>query len=90
MREYSSNELNLDRLKAFDRALMASRLVQPEFYQKTEEAIKGKDGRGPDKELFMNVCAEAKITDKELIDHMWEIVFAARKVYLGHAPGQIW
>ncbi len=80
----------MDRLRSIDRALMAGRLVQPEFYEKTEKAIKGPEGKGPDKELFLGVCRDAQISDKELIEHMWDMVVAARKVYMGQAPGQIW
>jgi hypothetical protein len=88
MKAYSNEKLNTDRLRAMDRALMASRLVQPQFYEKTEKAIKG--SKGPDKKLFLDVCKDAQITDTELIEHMWEIVDAAKKVYMSHAPGQIW
>jgi hypothetical protein len=85
---YSNQKLNMDRLRAIDRALMAGRLVQPQFYEKTEKAIKGP--KGPNKDLFLDVCKDAQITDTELIEHMWDIVVAAQKVYMGHAPGQIW
>jgi hypothetical protein len=88
MKAYSNEKLNMDRLRAMDRALMASRLVQPQFYEKTEKAIKGL--KGPDKKLFLDVCKDAQITDTELVEHMWEIVVAAKKVYMSHAPGQIW
>lgn len=90
MKAYSNEKLNMMRLQAMDRALMAGRLVQPEFYQKTEEAIRGPDGKGPNRQLFLETCKAAQITDTELIGHMWEIVVAAKKVYMSHAPGQIW
>lgn len=81
----------MDRLRAVDRALMASRLVQPQFYARTEKAIKGPKGRGPPNEkLFREVCGDAQITDEELINHMWNIVVAAKRVYMGQAPGIIW
>jgi hypothetical protein len=66
MKAYSNEKLNMDRLRAMDRALMASRLVQPQFYEKTEKAIKGP--KGPNKELFLDVCKDAQITDTELIE----------------------
>jgi hypothetical protein len=88
---YSDKELNLDRLRAYDRALMASRLLQPEFYQKTELAIIGTEKNpGPSRTLFFEVCKEAQITDAKLVKHMWEIVVAAKTVYMGQAPGIIW
>jgi hypothetical protein len=89
MKGYTDEKLNMDRLRALDRALMASRLVQPEFYPQTEMAILG-DGKGPNKELFFNVCEKAHITDKELVQHMWEIVNASKRVYLGHSPAILW
>jgi hypothetical protein len=90
MKAYSNEKLNMNRLQAMDRALMASRLVQPQFYEKTEKAIKGPDGKGPNKDLFLGVCKDARITDTELIEHMWDIVVAAKKVYMGQSPGIIW
>ena len=81
--------MNIDRLRSIDRALMAGRLVQPELYDKTEKAIKNTDEKRSKKE-FYDVCRDAKITDMELVDHMWEIVVAARSVYMGQAPGIIW
>jgi hypothetical protein len=91
MEGYSNEEVNMNRLRSIDRALMASRLVQPEFFERTEEAIIGTEKNpGPIPEKFRKVCADAQITDQELIDHILEIIVAARKVYLGHAPGVIW
>jgi hypothetical protein len=91
MKGYDNAELNRDRVMAYDRALMASRLLQPEFYQKTELAIIGTEKEpGPNKELFFQVCEEAQITDAKLVKHMWKIVVAAKSAYLGQAPGIIW
>jgi len=50
----------------------------------------GKDGKGPDRQLFFAACKEAQITDMELVEHMWEIVHAAKKVYLGQSPIILW
>lgn len=90
MERYSNEKLNMDRLQALDRALMASRLVQPEFYQRTEAAILGKGGKGPDRKQFFDVCKAAQITDMDLVEHMWEILYAARKVYMGQSPIILW
>lgn len=85
MKGYSNETLNLWRLQSIDRALMAGRLVEPEFYEDTEKAIKE-----PNEKLFYETCERAKIFDQELIAHMWDIIEKAYSVYQGQSPGFLW
>ncbi len=74
------------RLKDYDRAMVASRLVLDEkFYEATEKSVKEKD-----EGLFRATCKKAKIPD-DLANHMWKIVDASwETVYSKQNPNPFW
>jgi hypothetical protein len=78
--------LSMARLKDYDRAMIASRLVlDDKFYMATEKAVKEKD-----EEMFKDTCKKAKIPE-DLANHMWKIVDASwETVYSKQNPNPFW
>ncbi len=74
------------RLKDYDRAMVASRLVLDErFYEATEKSVKEKD-----EALFRATCKKARIPN-DLTNHMWKIVDASwETVYSKQNPNPFW
>ncbi len=74
------------RLKDYDRAMIASRLViDDRFYMATEKAVKEKDEK-----MFKDTCKKAKIP-VDLANHMWKIVDASwETVYSKQNPNPFW
>jgi hypothetical protein len=87
MKNYDEKQIHIamERVHAYERAMIASRLIDDKFFADTDMAVRKRD-----KVLFYDTCKDAKIPD-ELRDHMWKIVDAAwETVYAKMSPNPIW
>ena len=68
-----TKKISQERAQALERALIASRLLEEEFFEDISNSVKNND-----KALFEATCKKAKISP-EMIEQLWNIVSVSYK-----------